>query len=121
MAAEDKIINYVIKDSVELNLSFMPFITSGGLFIPTFDSYTLGDKIVVDVMLPGKTSGLRIEGKVIWITPAEALHHVLPGVGIQFLGDNASAVRTELEAHLDTSMEVGGYTYGISDETKKSL
>ena len=118
MSDEKPVLQYAIKDPVELNLSYMPFIYDGGLFIPTFDSYLLGDKILVDVQLPGKVDNLRIEGKVVWITPAEALHHVLPGIGIQFIGANPSTVRSQIEAHLDSSMDVGGYTYGMSDESK---
>jgi len=115
----DEMINYVIKDPVELNLSYMPFIKDGGLFIPSFQSYSLGDSVVVDLQLPGKKDSLRIEGTVVWITPNNALHHVLSGIGIRFTGANASTVRSQVEAQLDNSMEVGGYTYGMTEEARK--
>src|SRR5579864_2770701 len=86
MTETNKILVYKIKDPVELNLSYMPFITNGGLFIPSTENYSLGDRIVLDLYLPGKNEPLRIEGKVIWITPKNALHHVLPGIGIEFTG-----------------------------------
>lgn len=116
---EAKVINYEIKNPLELNLAYMPFIVGGGLFIPSFDPHSLGEIVAVDLLLPGKKEPLRIEGKIVWITPNNALHHVLPGMGIQLQGSNAQAVRSQIEANLDKSMDVGGYTYGITDETKK--
>ncbi len=117
--SETDVINYVIKDSIECNLSYMPFINEGGFFIPTMNSYSLGDRVVVDLTLPGLADKLRIEGKVVWITPRNALHHVLPGIGIQFVGANTKAVRMQIEAQLDSKVDVGGYTYGITEEMKK--
>lgn len=114
-----ELLQYVIHDPVELNLSYMPFINEGGLFVPTDQSYSLGDRVVVDLMLPGKKEAVKIEGKVVWLTPINALHHVLPGIGIQFIGANAGTVRTLIEGSLDKKMEVGGYTYGMTEEAKK--
>ncbi len=115
----DKILTYIIKDPLELNLSYMPFIKEGGLFIPTQDSFRLDDRVLVDLQLPGKKDNLRIEGKVIWITPRNALHHVLPGIGIQFTANDASNIRHQIEILLDSSTEVGGYTYGIMGTPNK--
>lgn len=114
----DPVLNYVINDPLELNLSYMPFINDGGLFIPSTQSFSLGDRVLVDLMLPGKKESLRIEGKIIWITPQNALHHVLSGIGIQFIGPEAPAVRVQIEAGLDKSMDIGGYVYGITGEGK---
>jgi type IV pilus assembly protein PilZ len=111
--AEKEVLVYTIKDPVELNLSYMPFIVNGGLFIPSFNPYTLGDEILVELQLPGKKESLKIEGKIIWITPTNALHHVLSGIGIQFIG---GTIKLQLEAQLDKSMDIGGYTYGMTEE-----
>lgn len=115
----EEILNYVIKDPLELNLSYIPFINDGGLFIPTANSFNLGERILIDLHLPGKKDALRIEGKVVWVTPKNALHHVLPGIGVQFTGANAATVRGQIEAHLDGTIEIGGYTYGITGELQK--
>ena len=117
--AQSEILVYVINEPAELNLSYMPFINNGGLFIPTDQNYALGDKLNIDLQLPGKKEMIRIEGKIVWITSKNALYHVLPGVGIQFIGTNALGIRNQIEANLDSSMEVGGYTYGITQELKK--
>jgi len=120
MAAEATIINYVITDPVELNLSYMPFIINGGLFVPTYDFFSLGDKIEIDLQLLMKKENLRIEGKVVWITSKNALHHVLAGIGVQFTGNDSALIRGQIETLLDKSVEVGGYTYGITDTDQKS-
>ncbi len=110
---ESRIVNYTISDPLEINLAYMPFIEGGGLFIPSSESFSLGEQVLIDLLLPEKKDSVRIEGKVIWITPNNALHHVLPGIGIQFNGVNAEAHRSLIETNLDKKMEVGGYTYGI--------
>jgi type IV pilus assembly protein PilZ len=118
--SETPVLSYVIKDLLDLNLSYMPFIKDGGLFVPTQDAYFLGDIISVDLQLPTKEQALRIEGKVVWLTPKNALHHVIAGVGIQFIGPDAAVMRKELEGLLDKSVDVGGYTYGITEVTHGS-
>lgn len=108
-------IKYEMKDPLECNLSYMPFVTDGGLFVPTKGSYALGDVVNVELVIPAKSEPLLIEGKVVWLTPQNALHHVLPGIGIQFIGKDASMVKSTIEAQLDTTTEVGGYTYGVKE------
>jgi len=116
--ADLRIINYNIQDPLELNLAYMPFIIGGGLFVPSFEAFSLGELITVELQLPEKKDPIKIEGKIVWITPNNALHHVLPGFGIQFIGNNAPNIRTQIEMSLDKSMQAGGYTYGVTDETK---
>lgn len=115
--SQDPVLVYAVKDLIELNLSYMPFINDGGLFVPTMDNFSLGDRVLIDLLLPAKKEPYRIEGKVVWITPRNALHHVLPGVGVQFTGTNASTARGVIESMLDKNVEVGGYTYGITGES----
>lgn len=117
--AEGEVITFVMREGLECNLSYMPFIAGGGLFVPTTDPYKLGDEVLLDLTLPGKTDSIRVEGKVVWITPKNALHHVLPGIGIQFIGANSSNIKAMIESQLDNKVEIGGYTYGITDETRK--
>lgn len=117
--AESIELTYTIKDPLELNLSYMPFIKDGGLFIPTSQGYALGDEVTVLLQLPGKKDVIKIEGKVVWVTPKNALHHVLTGVGVQFVGLNAASIKNEIELALDSTIEVGGYTYGITEEMTK--
>jgi type IV pilus assembly protein PilZ len=109
-------LQYIVQTQLELNLSYMPFIKNGGLFIPTNDQYALGNRIEVELQLPGFTEVHRVEGKVIWITPKNALYQIYPGIGIQLVGDNANPVHELIKEQIDNTMEVGGYTYGMSGE-----
>ena len=118
--AKEKTITYIIKEPLELNMFYMPFIKDGGIFIPTpTKEYMLGDSVILSLQIPGKKDDAVIEGKVVWITPENALHHVLPGIGLQFVGANAKASKTLIESQLDSKVEVGGYTYGLSGELEK--
>ena len=117
--SDKEVIQYEFKDPLECNLSYMPFISEGGLFIPTMNTYALGDEVDIDLTLPGRNEPLRIEGQVVWITPQNALHHVLPGIGVRFIGAHTKTVRETIESVLDSSTEVGGYTYGMIDESSK--
>jgi Tfp pilus assembly protein PilZ len=107
----DRTLQYVINNPLELNLSYMPFITDGGIFVPSTEAFELGDHVVVDLLLAAKNVNIRIKGKVVWITPSSALHHVI--------GETAPLVRGEIEMSLAPSMEVGGYTYGLTDGPSK--
>jgi len=112
-------VKYVISEAMELNLSYMPFIKNGGLFVPTDQIYPLGTLLTLELKLPEKKESIFIDGKVMWITPKNALHHITAGVGIQFSGDKAKNNKTMIEAALDPALEVGGYTYGILEEVHK--
>lgn len=114
--AEDNVLNYILHDLVELNLSYMPFISDGGMFVPSDQNFILGEKISLVLHLPGQEEILNIEGKIIWITPKNALHHVVSGVGIQFVGPHASTIKNKIESILDKKVEIGGYLYGISEK-----
>lgn len=73
---------------------------------------------MVELLLLGHNESLKIEAKVAWITPPNALYQVLPGIGVQFIGAQAQTHRATLESSLDKSMEIGGYTVGISKQDK---
>lgn len=112
-------LEYIIKNQLELNLSYMPFIKNGGLFIPTSKIFHIGDKIFVNLQLPEQNATHRVEGKVVWITPKNALYQIFPGIGIQFIGENAKALHEQIKANLDNTMDVGGYTYGTAGEPEQ--
>jgi type IV pilus assembly protein PilZ len=114
-----KTLSYVIPSQLELNLSFMPFIKNGGLFIPTNESFALGEAVIVDLQLHGNIRIKDIEGRVVWITPKNALYQIYPGVGVQFIGDHAKALSDQIKANLDNSMDVGGYAYGFGSESSR--
>ena len=113
--ANTNILNYEVKDPLELNLSYMTFVSEGGMFIPTKDLYPLGEMVEVHLQLPQKKKVLKFSGKVIWLTPPNALYLAVPGVGVQFAGHEAKTIRKEIESLLDKKVELSGYTCGITD------
>lgn len=105
-------INYHIKTQRDLNLSYIPFVIDGGIFYPTTESYNLGEPVLLELTLPNQDSSQTVEGKIVWITPKNALYYAYPGIGIQFIGSNAKIIREQIKAAFDNKMEIGGYTYG---------
>lgn len=43
---------------------------------------------------------IEVDGKVIWITPNGAQGNKVPGIGVQFLGDNSRYLCNKIETYL---------------------
>lgn len=104
-----QILHYIIKDSKELNDAYINFVPNNGLFVPTEKSFSLGDIISVDILLPNEIENLRVEGKILWITSKHAVDHI-PGVGIQFTEPYAYSIQQKIEQYLDPTLPIGKYT-----------
>jgi type IV pilus assembly protein PilZ len=52
--------------------AYMPFITYGGLFIPTREKFELGESIIADIHLLDEPDRQQIKGVVVWLTPKGA-------------------------------------------------
>lgn len=97
------VISIAIKDKQALYMSYMPFIESGGLFVPTKKDYNLGDEMFLLVKIMDEIEPIHISGKVVWISPPGALGNRPRGVGIQFLGDDAKKTVHLIETKLGAS------------------
>ena len=115
----EKVLHYTMKDPIEVNLSYIPFMSNGGLFVPTQEKFVLEEEVIIYLTLPGKKDLLTFEGKVAWITPPNALHHVITGIGVHFTGSQAATIRSYIESCLNPKMDIGGYVYGITSEGKE--
>ncbi|MGI9277152.1 MAG: PilZ domain-containing protein [Endozoicomonas sp.] len=93
------ILSLTIKDSSSLYSSYMPFITGGGLFIPTAKQYRLGDEVFIRLTLMEEADKIPVPGKVVWITPQGAQGNRTVGIGVQFT-DATDTVRNRIEAYL---------------------
>lgn len=109
-----KILSYIIQTKLELNFSYMPFINEGGLFIPTTENFSLDDIVFIDLQLPEQTGPQKVEAKVVWITPKNAIDQILPGVGVTLIGANAKIIRDQIKTHLDNAIDMGAYVCGMS-------
>lgn len=93
-----------IREKAALYASYMPFITGGGIFIPTNKLYNLGDEVFMLLSLLDDPAKIAVSGKVVWITPAGAHNNHQQGIGVQFSGNEAGTqARNKIEGLL------GGY------------
>ena len=82
--ARQGILSCAIKDKAQLYSAYMPFLKSGGIFVPTPKRYFLGDEVFLLLTLPESSDRLPVAGKVVWVTPAGAQGNRAAGIGVQF-------------------------------------
>lgn len=104
------IISLSIKDTAVLYAAYMPFVQSGGLFVPTTKQYKLGDEVFVLLTLMDEPEKIPCAGKVVWITPQGAQGNRAAGIGVQFSQDN-SGIRNKIETYLAGSLVSGRPTH----------
>ncbi|RBP48410.1 PilZ domain-containing protein [Arenicella xantha] len=109
--ARNAVISIAIKDKQALYMSYMPFVTNGGLFVPTKKDYDLGDEMFLLVKIMDEIEPVHISGKVIWISPPGALGNRPRGVGVQFMGDDARATVNLIESKLGASISLTRSTH----------
>jgi type IV pilus assembly protein PilZ len=98
------ILSLTIKDKAVLYAAYMPFVTNGGLFIPTNKSYSIGDEVFVLLNLMEEPEKIPVAGKVVWVTPKGGQGNRSAGIGIQFTDENSIAVN-KIETYLAGSVE----------------
>lgn len=101
--ARSGILSITIKDKALLYSSYMPFISGGGLFIPTTKEYKLGDDVFMLLTLMDEAEKLPVAGKVVWITPPHSGRRQA-GVGVQFTGQDPTA-NNKIQAYLAGAIE----------------
>ena len=79
-----------INSKSALYAAYMPFVSHGGIFVPTNREYTLGDEVFMLLQIMDDPAKHAVAGKVVWITPTGAQGGKTQGVGIQFADDDAS-------------------------------
>ena len=100
--ARQGILSLAIKDKAALYNAYMPFLKTGGIFVPTPKRYFLGDEVFLLLTLLEEKDRLPVAGKVVWVTPPGARLPCAPGgIGVQF-ADSAEgeAVRHKIETIL---------------------
>jgi type IV pilus assembly protein PilZ len=79
----------------------MPYLTHGGIFLPTSKHYNLGDEVFLMMQLMDDPAKYPVAGTVVWITPAGAQRNKAQGVGVQFADDETGKmVRHKIEQTL---------------------
>jgi type IV pilus assembly protein PilZ len=98
------ILSLSIKDKNALYAAYMPFVTNGGLFVPTNRDYEMGQEVFLLLNLMEETERLPIAGKVIWKTPPGAEGYRAAGIGVQFSNKDNGSARNKIETYLAGSL-----------------
>jgi type IV pilus assembly protein PilZ len=108
---QSSISTLAIKDKKQLFKSYMPFITNGGLFIPTKRMYKMGEEVFMLLVLLDETERLPIAGTVIWKTPEGSDVNRVAGIGIQLSNKDGGKVKNKIEAYLAGALELDRPTH----------
>ena len=110
--AKPKVMTVAISDEKALYLSYMPFLTNGGVFVPTDATYTVGDPVFLILKLPDNDQQ-AVPGTVAWITPVGAQSGRTAGVGIHFNSPDGEPIRKRIEALLTGTSNSDRATYSM--------
>lgn len=99
------ILSLTIKDKSALYAAYMPFITNGGLFIPTVKPYKLGDEVFMLLTLMDESDKLPVAGRIVWVTPKGAQGNRTAGIGVQFSELDNGATKNKIENHLAAALQ----------------
>lgn len=94
-----KLLSFEIKDRAALYGAYMPFLTHGGLFIPTQTLYPLGTELFLLLSLLDAPEKFPTAARVVWATPPQAQGARKPGLGVAF-SDPACPARRYIERQL---------------------
>lgn len=83
-AENANMLSVTMDDVAALHAAYMPFVSGGGIFIPTTPRHALGDEVFVLLGLPGDQARIPVAGRVVWITPEGARGGKVPGIGVRF-------------------------------------
>jgi type IV pilus assembly protein PilZ len=99
-APRQGILSLSIKDKNALYQAYMPFVTNGGLFIPTDRDYMMGQEVFMLLNLMEEPERLPIAGKVVWKTPLGSSGYRTAGIGVQFSDQDGGIARAKIENYL---------------------
>jgi type IV pilus assembly protein PilZ len=110
-APRQGILSLTIKDKSALYAAYMPFISGGGLFIPTKKNYQLGDEVFMLLTLMDEPDKIPVAGKIVWITPIGAQGNRAAGIGVQFSDQDEGTARNKIETYLAGALEADRPTH----------
>lgn len=99
------VLSLAIKEKAALYSAYMPFLKTGGLFIPTNKSYKIGEEVFMLLSLLDDPNKLKVVGTVAWITPVTQGGRP-QGIGVQFNAeDGGIEVRNKIEGLLGGALK----------------
>ncbi len=92
------IVSLSITDRGALLAAYMSFVEGGGLFVPTTQTYTLGDEVFLLFGLLDEAERWPVPGNVCWITSAGG--NDVAGIGVQLTGEKSADLKRAIEDSL---------------------
>ena len=112
--ARPSVLSLNIKEKAALYAAYMPYLKTGGIFVPTHKSYTLGDEVYLLLSLMDDPAKFPIAGKVAWITPPGAHNNRTQGIGVLFSDDESGiAARKRIEEALGAALKSSRATHTL--------
>lgn len=99
------LLTLTIRDKAALYLAYMPFVRNGGLFIPTNNTYRMGDEVFMLLNLMNEGEKLPVAGHVIWITPKGAQGKRMTGIGVQFSEQDNGETQKRIDNYLAGALD----------------
>jgi type IV pilus assembly protein PilZ len=110
-APKPGVLSLAIKERAALYASYMPFVKSGGLFIPTNKTFKVGDEVFMLLSLLDDPVKLKVVGHVIWLTPVTQGSRP-QGIGVQFSEkDGGLEAKNKIEGLLGGALKSGKPTH----------
>ena len=101
------VLSLSIKDQAGLYGAYMPFLTRGGIFVPSNRPFRLGEQVFLVLSLLDRPQKYQVQGTVAWITPAGTPMKT-PGVGVHLPDDdNGRTLKRAVEELLGKAIESG--------------
>lgn len=73
---------------------FTENISTGGLFIATYDTRPMGQNVKLEFTIPGKDGPIEVDGKIRWLRVYnETTPDIIPGMGVEFVDLDESDLR----------------------------
>lgn len=101
-AENANMLSVTMDDVAVLHAAYMPFVSGGGIFVPTTPRHALGDEVFLLLGLPGDPNRIPVAGRVVWITPEGARGGKVPGIGVRF-DDRDDVARKRIDDILATA------------------
>ena len=112
--ARPSVLSLAIKEKSALYAAYMPFLTCGGVFVPTNKAHAIGDEIYLILTLMEDPAKYPIAGKVAWITPSGANNNRAQGIGVHFPDDDGGhRLRARIEEILGSALSSSRPTHTL--------
>lgn len=96
--ARPAVLSLNINSKSALYAAYMPFLSNGGIFVPTPRVHQLGDEVFMLLQLMDDPTKHPVAATVVWVTPHGAQGGRTQGIGVQFSADDSGrALRGRIE------------------------